>query len=31
MDTEEEASDTIKRAIGSAAAHYLETRLRPKI
>ncbi|STW24197.1 transcriptional regulator of sorbose uptake and utilization genes [Klebsiella variicola] len=32
VDTEEEASDhTIKRAIGSAAAHYLETRLRPKI
>ena len=31
VDTEEEASDhTIKRAIGSAAAHYLETRLRPK-
>ena len=31
VDTEEDASDhTIKRAIGSAAAHYLETRLRPK-
>ncbi len=31
VDTEEEASDhTIKRAIGSAAAHYPETRLRPK-
>lgn len=31
VDTEDDASDhTIKRAIGSAAAHYLETRLRPK-
>lgn len=31
VDTEEDASDhAIKRAIGSAAAHYLETRLRPK-
>lgn len=31
VDTEEDASDhTLKRAIGSAAAHYLETRLRPK-
>ncbi|SQI34840.1 Sor operon activator [Leminorella richardii] len=31
VDTEEDASEhTIKRAIGSAAAHYLETRLRPK-
>ena len=31
VDTEDDATDhTIKRAIGSAAAHYLETRLRPK-
>ena len=31
VDAEEDASDqAIKRAIGSAAAHYLETRLRPK-
>ncbi|ECI3443154.1 sugar-binding transcriptional regulator [Salmonella enterica subsp. houtenae] len=31
VDVEEGASDfAIKRAIGSAAAHYLETRLRPK-
>ncbi|MCT4709321.1 sugar-binding transcriptional regulator [Enterobacteriaceae bacterium H11S18] len=31
VDVEEDASDAaIKRAIGSAAAHYLETRLRPK-
>lgn len=31
VDTEEDASEhTVKRAIGSAAAHYLETRLRPK-
>ncbi|KNC90708.1 sugar-binding transcriptional regulator [Trabulsiella odontotermitis] len=31
VDTEEDATDhTLKRAIGSAAAHYLETRLRPK-
>ncbi|TKI05207.1 sugar-binding transcriptional regulator [Martelella alba] len=30
VDTDEDASDSaIKRAIGSAAAHYLETRLRP--
>lgn len=30
VDAEEDASDpTLKRAIGSAAAHYLETRLRP--
>ncbi|MCT4708575.1 sugar-binding transcriptional regulator [Enterobacteriaceae bacterium H16N7] len=31
VDVEEDASDAaIKRAIGSAAAHYLETRLRPR-
>ncbi|WP_320910210.1 sugar-binding transcriptional regulator [Citrobacter farmeri] len=31
VDTEDDATDhSIKRAIGSAAAHYLETRLRPK-
>ncbi|MEL4012590.1 sugar-binding transcriptional regulator [Dryocola clanedunensis] len=31
VDVEEDATDAaIKRAIGSAAAHYLETRLRPK-
>lgn len=31
VDVEEDATDAaVKRAIGSAAAHYLETRLRPK-